>query len=95
MNSAPLVPSQTHSIDPTPIDLSSPTLQRQCMSCLINQSRHCKVRYLIKKHTQIIDVMCNQSEHRFIFLILLNIFYNCQRIAFHNQSTETHYTRED
>ncbi|KAB2025259.1 hypothetical protein ES319_D06G138400v1 [Gossypium barbadense] len=51
----PLVPNQTvlqcrhphrfrHSINPTPANLSSPALQRQCVSCFINQSRHNKNR---------------------------------------------------
>ncbi|TYG41008.1 hypothetical protein ES288_D12G140900v1, partial [Gossypium darwinii] len=90
----PLVPNQTvlqcrhhhrfrHSINPTPSNLSSPAFQ------------HNKVRHLIKKHTQSINMMCNRSEHRFIFLLLLNIFYNCQRIAFHNQSLKAQHTRED
>ncbi|TYI77399.1 hypothetical protein E1A91_D06G139700v1 [Gossypium mustelinum] len=63
----PLVPNQTvlqcrhphrfrHSINPTPANLSSPAFQRQCVSCFINQSRHSNVRYLIKKHTQSINM---------------------------------------
>ncbi|TYH46419.1 hypothetical protein ES332_D11G334100v1 [Gossypium tomentosum] len=94
MNSAPSDRIR-HAGEPISIDLLSSTLQCQYMSRFINQSRHCKVRYLLKRHAQHTYMMCNRSEHRFILLLPLNIFYNCQRITFHNQSTENHPLRED
>ncbi|TYH63181.1 hypothetical protein ES332_D07G172500v1 [Gossypium tomentosum] len=102
----PLIPSQIvlhhhhlhrikYTINPAPTYPSSPTFQRQNMSCLINRTRHKTVSYLIKKHIQLMNMISNRSENRFICLLFSDIFDDRKRITFHSQPLKAHLTRED